>query len=141
MGVPLEAAWGAAEWVNRVAGKVCGRVRAAVPGQVRWRAGWGVAAGLFVAVFVLVPATFAVQDAWEVPVPRTIAFAEIEPIRTSYWLSWALTLAALLTPTLLLALLPAARMIALGYLLTTTAAGFVLCATTVGLAFSGLDPA
>ncbi len=114
---------------------------AAVSGQVRWRAGWGVAAGLFVAVFVLVPATFAVQNAWEVPVPRTISFARIEPIPNSYWLSWALTLAALLTPTVLLAVLPAARLIALGYLLTTTAAGALLCATTVGLAFTGLDPA
>ncbi|MFC4128597.1 hypothetical protein [Nocardia rhizosphaerae] len=110
-------------------------------GQVRWRAGWGVAAGLFVAVFVLVPATFAVQNAWSVPVPRTIAFARIEPIQTSYWLSWALTLAAVLTPTLLLAWVPAARSIALGYLLSTTATGAVLCATTVGLAFTGLDPA
>ncbi|MFD6222505.1 hypothetical protein [Nocardia asteroides] len=114
---------------------------ATVPGQVRWRASWGVAAGLFVAVFVLVPATFAVQDAWRIPMPRTVAFAEIEPIPTAYWLSWALTLAVLLAPALVLALLPVARLIVLGYLLTTTAVGVVLCATTVGLAFSGLDPA
>ncbi|MFE3543174.1 hypothetical protein ACFXK0_09400 [Nocardia sp. NPDC059177] len=108
--------------------------------QVRWRSGWGVAAGLFVAVFVLVPATFAVQHAWHVPAPRPIAFAELEPIATSFWLSWALTLATLLVPAVALALLPPARPIALGYLLTTTVVGTVLCATTVGLAFSGLDP-
>ncbi|MDO3649476.1 hypothetical protein [Nocardia mangyaensis] len=133
----LEAAWGAAEWDR---GKVWW-VRAVVTGRGRWGSGWGVSAGLFVAVFVLVPATFAVQDAWQVPVPRPIAFATLEPIATSYWVSWGLTLAALLTPALLLALLPPARLIALGYLLTTSAMGVLLCGTTVGLAFSGLDPA
>ncbi len=108
--------------------------------QVRWRAGWGVGLGVFVAVFVLVPATFAVQSAWHVPVPRPVAFAELEPIATSFWLSWAATLAVLLIPAVVLALLPPARLLALGYLLATTAVGTVLCATTVGLAFSGLDP-
>ncbi|MFC4376463.1 hypothetical protein ACFO5K_20410 [Nocardia halotolerans] len=112
-----------------------------MPEQVRWRSGWGVAAGLFVAVFVLVPATFAVQNAWSVPVPRAISFAEIEPVATSYWLSWALTLAALLTPAPLLACVPAARLIAVGYLLSASAAGALLCAMTVALAFTGLDPA
>ncbi|MFD3702287.1 hypothetical protein ACFWUP_04010 [Nocardia sp. NPDC058658] len=115
---------------------MAGKVSVMVP--YRWRSGWGVSAGLFVAVFVLVPATFAVQNAWKVPVPQTISFARIEPIATSYWLSWALTLAALLTPALVLSLLPVARSIALGYLLTTTMVGAVLCGATVAMAFTGL---
>lgn len=123
-----------------MAGKVWA-VGAVVPGQYRWRSGWGVSAGLFVAVFVLVPATFAVQNAWQVPAPQTVSFAQIEPIATSYWLSWALTLAALLTPALVLSLLPVARSIALGYLLATTTTGTILCAATVAMAFTGLAAA
>ncbi|MFD3508888.1 hypothetical protein [Nocardia sp. NPDC058666] len=84
------------------------------------------------------PATFAVQNAWQVPMPRTVSFAKIEPIAVSYWVSWGSTLAVLLVPAVVLWLLPVARAIALGYLLTTTTVGAVLCGATVAMAFTGL---
>lgn len=109
----------------------------------RWSAAWGVAAAGVIAVFVFVPATFRIQHALDVPpispVPAHLR-AHPPEVAASYWWSWALSFALLLTPALVMAVFRRSRRAAVGYAITAAVLGGMLVAAVISFELGGFAP-
>ena len=105
----------------------------------RWSAGWGVVAASVIAVFVFVPATFRIQKALNVP-PVDPTPGSAAEIAASYWGTWALCFALLLTPALVMAVFRRSRHAAAGYAITATVLGGLLAAAVISFELGGFAP-
>lgn len=104
---------------------------------------WGITAAAILAVFVFLPATFAIRQALDLPelaaTPRHLR-EHSDPVPVSYWLTWIIALLALLSPTPVLALSARTRRVALGYALTATLLGGGLALLVIGFEVNGFAP-
>ncbi|GAA5057353.1 hypothetical protein GCM10023318_35600 [Nocardia callitridis] len=109
----------------------------------RWSAAWGVGAGFLIALFAFIPGAFHLQHVMDVPpINPTPAHIRSKPpeVATSYWISWGIALGVLLAPTLILAVIPRTRRVAIGYLLAAAIIGGGFTAAVISFELGGFSP-
>ncbi|WP_063002622.1 hypothetical protein [Nocardia mikamii] len=92
---------------------------------------------------MFIPATWKLQDALHVPaIDPTPSHLRATPkqIASSYWISWAIALAVLLSPAAVPAVISRTRRITVGYLITATITGGLLAPAVINFEVAGFAP-